>query len=222
MATRPLYMCRDLKIAIVENGNFLFYYYYTKNKNMITFYLSLLETEEDRKRFEKLYEENKQKLCFVARKVLRNEADVEDAVHTCFLNLAENFHKYREQSYVNLEKLCSVITKNAALDLVRRQSIEGSFSDIGTYVDDSLPDLSTDVLQDVLMQEKEDVLAKALRQLTEEERMLMYLRYGLLLKPKDIADIMHSSSMSIRKKTLNCRNKLATLLEVEGYGEDNE
>lgn len=186
---------------------------------MIALYLGLLKTEEDRVLFEKLYEENKQKLCFVARKVLNNEADVEDAVHTCFLNLAENFHKYREQSYVNLEKLCSVITKNAALDIVRHQGFEGTFSEIGEYMNDNLPNLSTDVLQDVLLQEQEEVLANAIRKLTEEEKTLMYLRYGLWLKPKDIAELLHSSSMSVRKKTLKCRNKLAKILEAEGYGE---
>lgn len=187
---------------------------------MIAFYLNLLETEDDKKIFEKLYEENKQKLFFIANKVLANEADAEDAVHTCFLNLAENFHKYREQSYVNLEKLCSVITKNVALDVVRHKKFESTYSDNIDFLDSSLPDLETDVLQDVMHREREEVLAKAMRQLTEEERALMYLRYGLLLKPKDIADLMNSSSMSIRKKTLHCRNKLARILEVEGYGED--
>lgn len=187
---------------------------------MIAFYLNLLETEDDKKIFEKLYEENKQKLFFIANRVLVNEADAEDAVHTCFLNLAENFHKYREQSYVNLEKLCSVITKNVALDVVRHKKFESTYSDNIDLLDSGLPDLETDVLQDVMHREREEVLAKAMRQLTEEERALMYLRYGLLLKPKDIADLMNSSSMSIRKKTLHCRNKLARILEVEGYGED--
>ena len=187
---------------------------------MITFYLNLLETEEDKAVFEKLYQENLQKLFYVANKVLGNEADAEDAVHACFLNLAENFHKYREESYVSLEKLCSVITKNVALDVVRHKRYETILSDNSDCWSDGLPDLNVDILQDVLHKEKEEVLAKAMSQLTHEEQSLMYLRYGLLLKPKDIARILNSSSMSIRKKTLNCRNKLARILEVEGYGED--
>lgn len=189
---------------------------------MITFYLNLLETDDDKKIFEKLYEENKQKLYLVANKVLVNEADAEDAVHTCFLNLAEHFHKYRERSYDTLEKMCTMITKNVALDIVRHRKYESTVMESSAYLDDNLPDLETDVLRDVIHNEQEEVLGKAMFQLTEEERALMYLRYGMLLKPKDIAELLNSSSASIRKKTLYCRNKLAKILEVEGYGEDSK
>ena len=187
---------------------------------MITFYLSLLETEEDKAIFDRLYRENKQKLFFVANKVMGNEMDAEDVVHTCFLNLAEHFHKYRERSYDTLEKMCTTITKNVALDVLRHRKFECTFSESGAYLDGNLPDLDTDVLREVLHNEQADVLERAMLQLTEEERMLMYLRYGMLLKPKDIAELLKSSSVSIRKKTLHCRDKLAKILEVEGYGED--
>jgi RNA polymerase sigma-70 factor (ECF subfamily) len=187
---------------------------------MIAFYLGLLRDEEDKEVFERLYMENRQKLCFIARKVVNNEADAEDAVQTCFLNLAENFHKYREQPYTNLEKLCSVIAKNTALDMVRHRNFETSFSDIGEYMEENLPDIDEDVLTKILTRERNEVIAKAMFQLEEDERNLMYMRYGLWMKPKDMAELLHSSSAVIRKKTLRCRNKLAKILEAEGYGED--
>jgi RNA polymerase sigma factor (sigma-70 family) len=116
--------------------------------------------------------------------------------------------------------MCSVITKNVALDMMRRRKFESTYFDNSDYLDSSLPDLENDVLQDVMHHERTEVIEKAMSLLTEDERALMYMRYGLLLKPKDIANLMNSSSAFIRKKTLYCRNKLARILEVEGYGED--
>lgn len=184
---------------------------------MIIVYLSMLESDSDREIFSRLYNENKQKLIYIARKLVRNDADAEDAVHNCFLNLAENFDKYHNQPYENLAKLCRTITRNAAIDVVRKYETEGDVLNGTELKEDWLLDSSQDVESMLIAQEDIELMDQALMELEEEERDILYLQYVLGLKPKDIAVLYKVTSAVIRKRTFNCRAKLAKILEDEKY-----
>ena len=177
-------------------------------------YVSMLETEDDRKVFQELYEANRQKLYFMALKVVQNEENAEDAVHTSFLKLAENFAKYRQKSYENLEKLCGTIVVNTANDMARAYARRGEVAGEG---EEYLPDIAPDILEQLLEQNDRRLIAEALMELKDEERHLLYLQYGLEIKPKEIGELLNMTSASVRRKMLRCRNKLAKILEDEKY-----
>lgn len=180
-------------------------------------YLSMLETEADKILFERLYVEDRQMLYLIAFKVLGNVSDSEDAVHTCFLNLAKNFEKYRYESYENLEKLCRAIVKNAAMDIVRTRSKLTQFSEEAELGEEAIIDDGPDILEQLILKHDRKIVFKALMGLTESERELLDLQYSLGMKPKDIAKIFNISSDAARARLLRCRAKLAALLEENGY-----
>lgn len=179
-------------------------------------YFSVLETESDRDVFQKLYRENRQKLYAIARKRLPSEADAEDAVHTCFLKMAERFADYRHQPYKNLERIACIIVCNAATDIWRKYQNNATLTDEADFCED-IPDVSQDVLEQVMEKFTQSLVAQALMELTKEERDLLNLQYGMGLKPKTIGKMLEVSSGTVRKKTLRCRNKLAKILEDKGY-----
>ena len=180
-------------------------------------YLSMLETDSDRDVFQKLYDENRQKLYFIAFKILHNEADAEDAVHTCFVNLAETFAKYRHLPYEDLVKLCCTIVKHAATDTAREYKKKVHFYDEGGLGECQISERSPDVLDKLIERFENDLIMQALIQLTEDEREFLYLQYGLGLKPKDIASLLGIPPQAVRKKMMSCRQKLAKVLEGEEY-----
>lgn len=182
-------------------------------------YLSMLETEEDRDIFQKLYEENRQKLYYIARKLLSNETDAEDAVHAGFLKLADKFADYREQSYENLVKLICVIVKNAAMDIAREYERKAAFSEESGLSEDDVRDSVPDVLDQLITRYEQRTVTEALMELSEEERELLTLQYGMGLKPKAIGEMLGISSGTVRKNMLKCRYKLAELLERAEYQE---
>lgn len=53
-------------------------------------YLQLIDTAEDRSKFEQLYEQYKQLMFYTAFQILKRPQDAEDAVHHAFLSIAEN------------------------------------------------------------------------------------------------------------------------------------
>lgn len=56
-------------------------------------YLQMLETPEEKSKFEQLYLEYKGLMFHVAYEILHNEQDAEDAVHQAFVKIAENIKK---------------------------------------------------------------------------------------------------------------------------------
>ncbi len=56
-------------------------------------YLLLLDTEQEREFFKKLYNEHKNEMYYTALKILKNESDAEDMVHETFLTLTEHLSK---------------------------------------------------------------------------------------------------------------------------------
>ena len=56
-------------------------------------YLQMIETPEDRSKFETLYEEYRDAMYAVAQKILRNNMDAEDALHQAFCKYCGKYGK---------------------------------------------------------------------------------------------------------------------------------
>ncbi len=180
-------------------------------------YVSMLETESDREVFRRLYEKNRQRLYYTAWKIVQNDDNAEDAVHTCFMRLADRYGRYRDQPFENLEKLCRVIVVNEATNITRAYARRGEFLDVCEMGEDSLVDDAADILDQLIVKYDRELLSQALRQLTPDERHFLALQYELDIKPKDIGAMMNMTSGAVRKKILRCRRKLAEILEDEKY-----
>lgn len=94
---------------------------------MLSFYLSLLETPEDRYLFACMYEEYHYNLEHYALSILRNQYDAEDATHNAFTYVAHRFERYRrvprERRFYWVKRLvfwnsCSIRRKQKRLILV--------------------------------------------------------------------------------------------------------
>lgn len=57
---------------------------------MLALYLSLIDNEDDRDKFEFIYLIYRKRMVSEAYNILRNEYDAEDAVHDTFIKLARN------------------------------------------------------------------------------------------------------------------------------------
>ncbi len=55
---------------------------------MLQIYLSMLETDEERSEFQRLYETYSQQMIRIAISKVNNRNDAEDAVHEAFLRIA--------------------------------------------------------------------------------------------------------------------------------------
>lgn len=171
------------------------------------------DVQSDNEILQKLYIENKQRLYFIAWKIVRNEADAEEAVHVCFLKMMEKISRYRNQPYENLVKLCNTIVKNAATDITREGERKARFGDKLNPDESEVVDYEPDVLSRIIRKYENQRITEAIMRLSEKERELLMLQYDLELKPKEIGELLGISSSMVRKRMLRCRHKLAAILK---------
>lgn len=105
---------------------------------MLSFYLSLLETDEEKSEFERLYLTYRSRMFAIAMRYLHNTHDAEDAVQHAFLKIIDGKTKifqidaHKQQCYLD------IIIRNASIDLHKKnkrvipfeftENIEDSFS----------------------------------------------------------------------------------------------
>ena len=65
-------------------------------------YLQMIDTPEERSKFEQIYLEYKGLMFHVAYEILHNEQDAEDAVHHAFVKIAENIRAIPQNGFVNV------------------------------------------------------------------------------------------------------------------------
>ena len=82
-------------------------------------YLMMIESPEDSSTFEKIYYEYRALMFHIANKILNNEQDAEDAVHSAFVKVAENIHKIDEAVCQKTLNYIVTIVESNAIDLYR-------------------------------------------------------------------------------------------------------
>lgn len=94
-------------------------------------FLDILQTENEKSLFTKLYEQNETLMYHVAFSVLGDAALAEDVVHKAFIRVIERFDKVGDPQSKRTKNWLMTITKNLALDELRsRRIIQKQMNDI--------------------------------------------------------------------------------------------
>lgn len=167
-------------------------------------YLQMIDTSEDRSKFEKLYLKYRGLMFHVANNILNNVQDAEDAVHQAFLKIAENIEKLGDPECPKTKGYVVTIVENKAIDLYRqrkrRQVVELS-----------------DELQGVqAVYEGENTLAACILKLPARYREVILLRYHHGYSVKEVAAMLDLSFAAASKLDQRAKNRLKDLYEKEG------
>ena len=84
-------------------------------------YLQMIETPEEKSKFEQIYLQYKGLMFHVAFQILHNEQDAEDAVHQAFVKIAENIRKIDQPVCPKTHGYVVTIVENKAIDQYRKQ-----------------------------------------------------------------------------------------------------
>ena len=96
---------------------------------MLVYYLQMLDTPEEKRRFEELYQNYRGFMYRVAHGILRDRQDAEDAVHNAFLRVIRKFSRFQTASEQDLAPLLAVVARNEALSLLRKRRDEAPLED---------------------------------------------------------------------------------------------
>ena len=82
-------------------------------------FLMLIDTDEERSRFEQLYYQYRHLLFYCAKSILKNDCDAEDAVQNALLYIAQHMNKFKSVQEREEKGLMIMIATQKALDFYR-------------------------------------------------------------------------------------------------------
>jgi RNA polymerase sigma-70 factor (ECF subfamily) len=176
---------------------------------MLSLYLSIVETEEQRSFVEQLYYEYEQLMYRTAFNVLHNAKDAEDSVQEAFVRIITNLGKVSSIEPAKRGSYIVIMTKNIAIDLYRRNKKMVDADELSEVI----PDTEHDVEREVFGKYGCEELNEALSRLPDAQREVLIMRYFHNESIENIAESLSISSEAVRVRLHRARNALYGLLK---------
>lgn len=179
-------------------------------------YLEMLETPEEKLKFEELYFLYRDKMYAVAFKILHNENDAEDIVHESFKAIIENFEKINDISCHKTWNYIVTIVKNKSFTLYQKKKHHE------TSVYEDWTEIEMDFTPEKVTEEREiaEILAELIRNLPFPYKEVLYLQYYNALSGEEIAKYIDKTPAHVRK--ISQRAKAMLKEELLKRGIQNE
>ncbi|MCL2221853.1 MAG: sigma-70 family RNA polymerase sigma factor [Oscillospiraceae bacterium] len=186
---------------------------------MLIFYLSALETEEERMKLAELYHEYEPLMFRYAMKLMGSAEQSQDAVHDAFLAVIRHKEKYLSLSDRNFRSLIVIIVKSKCLDLIKREkkTIPVAIEDM-TF-EEPIERSGEEIF---LKNEKAEKLHQAVKRLDETSRIILEMKYVLGMSYKEIAAETNLTTKQIDNNMMKAKAKTRKYLEESGEANDEQ
>ena len=168
-------------------------------------YLAAIQEPEDREKFRVLYTNYRGLMFHVARRILGNDQDAEDAVHNAFEKIIEQIEKISHPDSPKTKAFVVTIVEHKAIDLYRKKQRRGE-----------APLVEEISGIDPGPQEDASPLAQCILRLPGRYREFFRLKYELGYSTREAGQLMGLSWAAARKLEQRAKEKLRALCQEEG------
>lgn len=167
-------------------------------------YMLLIDSPEDRSKFQKLYMKYRNLMYYVAYEILHNHHDAEDAVHQAFVRIAENIEEIETPICPKTRSYVVTIVENKAIDMYRHKQRH------------PLVEYNDETVGIVIEYDGTNTLGECMSRLPARYRELIILKYVHGYTFKETARIMGITEDNAKKMALRAKEKLAAMCKEEG------
>lgn len=171
-------------------------------------YLAMIDSPEEKLKFELIYERYKNLMFYTANSVLGDTRDSEDVVHDAFIKIIEIIDDISDPNSPQKRCLIVTITENKAIDLYRKRKVKTVVPFEEEYI--GVPEQSM-----INQIEENDRLVKAIALLPGKYREVLLLKYSHGYSMDEIAMILSMSKENVKKIIQRARKKLEKQLSEE-------
>ncbi len=176
---------------------------------MLMFYMSLIDNDDDRAKFEILYNKYRKRMLSTADSVLHNKEDAEDVVHETFIKIARNMRSIGDPDSSETLSYVMKAAKNTAINLSKKKSTENKHIQLEEVENIS----DRQFLEKLRIQENFDEVVKAIRSLNDTYRDVLFYYFVRGMKAKDIADLLGRSNSAVQQQIIRGKKKLLEILD---------
>ncbi len=175
---------------------------------MLSFYLGLIETQEEKDKFEKLYHQYRRLMFYVAKEILHDDFLAEDAVHNAFIRIIKHLDKIEEISCHKTKSFMVIVVENVSKDIYNKRKKEKniSFDDLENNAFDK-----SDVAETVIQQISVEDIVKKIDSLPDIFKEVLLLKFVHELSDKEIAKVLEISPAAARKRIERARQRISML-----------
>ena len=167
-------------------------------------YLQMIETQEDKGKFEVLYEEYKGLMYHIAYQILQHDQDAEDAVHNAFVTIAENMQKIYAPVCPKTKSYIVTIIESRAIDIYRHKQRHQAAS---------LDDVTVGIQAEYT---GKDGVAKCIAKLPPRYRHVLVLKHQLGFHNREVAKVLKITEANAIKLDQRAKARLRELCQEEG------
>jgi len=178
---------------------------------MLSLYLMMLETEQDKQKFEKFYQENRQIMYYTAYKILQKNEPAEDAVHQAILKLIEIWETIKYQTCPQIASLSVIIVRHISLN-TKKGSKYREYIPL-ELIAEIADDVST--ADEALANINVEKIMEKIKELPSLYRDAVMMSVGHDMSAMQIAKILKISREAAKKRIQRGKAQLIVLLEKE-------
>jgi RNA polymerase sigma-70 factor (ECF subfamily) len=173
---------------------------------MLSFYLSLVETKEEKSKVEQLYYEYRSVMKERANLILHNEHLAEEAVHEAFVRIINNLHKIDDIYCHKTKAFVVVIVENVSLSIYKKEK-KAEHIDF-CEVEELIPYKKGDL---------ENITAtyaySVIKEMPKIYKDVLMLKVHYDYTDKEIAKILSISHSTVRKRLQRARDILVNRMD---------
>ena len=177
---------------------------------MLGVYLVMLETDEEKSRFEQLYKTHQTTLYNYAYQILNDAHLSEDAVSETFLVLAKKIKVVEKMSETDVRNYLIVVVKNAAKKIYSKHSKQITLDEM-----DKVQTLVGDTEEEVNIQLEKKRIFDMIQSMDEKYADIFYLRYYMGLSEQEIAASLDLKVGTVKTRIHRGKQQLREMIERE-------
>lgn len=174
---------------------------------MLGFYLSMVESDEERSLIEFIYNEYRQLMYKTAFSILHNKFDAEDAVHEAFLRVIKNILKFRSYKCNENVSYLVIIVRGISLNMINKRNNSAELPD-------NLPDVSSveEITENKISYEN---VKNNIEKLTPALKDIATLFFVEEMSAQEISELLDVNINTVRSSVHRAKNILKGISEVK-------
>ncbi len=178
--------------------------------NMLMIYLSVLDTDQERKKMTDLYEEHKYVLLRYAIKITGSQSMAEDAVHNTFISIIEKKEKYLDLSCRDFRRSAVIIVRNKCIDILRKQKPFSNkpIEELEIFLESDEVSIDNQI---ILLTEYE-LIRKHMGSIDEISRQVLIMKYIQSMSYKEIGEELGMTAKHVDTRIMRAKEKVRKLI----------
>ncbi len=183
---------------------------------MLAFYLSLIENETEKSKFEEIYYTYRKQMFSLADSILNNKHDAEDAVHDVFYSVASAYMDVinNAETETDIRNYLLKSVKNASISMIRKRKVRADYQD-EFIANISVPDDEKFIDEICLKLDCADV-TEAMNSLDDKYREVLYYHFVLDLTIPETAKILGRKANTVQKQLVRGKSLLLDKIACKG------